>query len=75
MPQQQQSVEAQNEAVFRTMILPHVQRLVNETPEITELRGSAFAGLIDHGDITPWSLGTVVATRCVQSIRRILYKW
>ena len=73
-PVQQKSVEVHNEAVFRTMISPLVQRAVNEAPEYTELRrvylsrvaaewyrdrsthkSTAFAGLIDLGDVTPWA--------------------
>jgi hypothetical protein len=73
-PVQQKSVEAHNEEVFRTMVLPLVQRAVNEAPEYAELRriylsrvaaewyrdrstheNMAFAGLINHGDITPWT--------------------
>jgi len=37
-PQQSQAVEDQNENAFRTMILPEVERAVNEAPEYADLR-------------------------------------
>lgn len=37
-PQQSKAVEQQNETVFRTMILPEIERAVNEAPEYADLR-------------------------------------